>query len=174
MGQKEVCLNCGNKDVVVARGEYTFLESGLSNVILLNVEISTCKNCGEKVVSIPNPNQLLEVIGEQIILEPTRLSGQEIRFLRKNIYLKTQEFAQMLGVHRGTISRWENGHSKPTASEDRLIRMVYAQYGKVSDEVMESLKEMFRNRISEKIAECILSCNVYPEITCQRFLPQVA
>ena len=174
MGKKEACSNCGSKNVGIARGEHRFFESGLRNVILLNAEISTCKDCGEKAVSIPNPNQLLKLIGEQIILNPSRLSGEEIRFLRKNIYLKTQEFSQVLGVHRGTISRWENGHSKPTASEDRLIRMVYAQYAKVSKGVAESLKAMLRKRISEKVAKYDLACNVYPEITCQRSLPQLA
>ena len=55
MDQKNVCLNCENTDVVVTRRAYRFLESGLNNVMLINVEISECNNCGEKVVSIPNP-----------------------------------------------------------------------------------------------------------------------
>ena len=166
MGSKEICLNCGNKGVSISRGDHKFLESGLDNVILSNVEISKCDNCGEKVVSIPSPNQLLEVISEQVILKPSRLTGKEIRFLRKNIYLKTQELAQILGVHRVTVSRWENGHKKPTSSEDRLIRMVYAQYANVKKETLESLREMFRKEISKKIADYTLSCNV-PELTCQ-------
>jgi len=166
MHQKDVCLNCGNKDVVVTRGEHRFPESGLDNVMLVNVEISKCNNCGEKVVSIPNPKQLLEIIGEQVVLKPNRLSGQEIRFLRKNIYLKTKEFAQILGVHRGTVSRWENEHKKPTASEDRLIRMVYTQYASVDKKILKSLRDMFRKEISKEIASYTLSCNV-PELTCR-------
>lgn len=162
-----MCPNCGSKDITVARGEHKFLESGLDNVILVNVEIKKCDNCGEKVVSIPNPNQLLKVIGEQIILEPNRLSAPDIKFLRKNIYLKIQEFSQIMGVHRGTVSRWENRSSKPTASEDRLIRMVYAQYANVDESIRKTLEEMFRKEISEEIAKCILSCSVYPELICQ-------
>jgi len=83
-----MCPNCGSEDVLISRGEHKFTESGLDNIILKNVEIKKCNNCGEKVVSIPKPNQLLKIIGEQIILNPNRLSPSEIKFLRKNIYLK--------------------------------------------------------------------------------------
>lgn len=174
MSHREVCLSCGSQEIIVTRGKHKFLESGLDNVILVNVEIEKCDSCGEKVVSIPNPNQLLRVIGERIILKPNRLSVSEIRFLRKNIYLKIQEFAQIVGVHRATVSRWENGHSKPTASEDRLIRMVYAQYTNVSKSTKKRLKEMFRKDISEEIVKYILSCSVYPKLSCQIDIPQVA
>jgi len=166
MDNEQICLDCGSKSIVVTRGEHNFPESGLDNVTLINVEIKKCNTCGEKVVSIPNPNQLLKVIGEQVILKPNRLSAREIRFLRKNIYLKTQEFAQITGVQRGTVSRWENAHSKPTPSEDRLIRMIYAQYASVSESIKQHLEEMLRKDISKEIAEYVLSCNVYPEPTC--------
>ncbi len=166
MAAKEKCLNCGSKDLVVSRGEHKFPESGLDNVTLINVEIEKCNTCGEKVVSIPNPNQLLKVIGEQVILKPNRLSAKEIRFLRKNIYLKTQEFAQITGVQRGTVSRWENEHSEPTPSEDRLIRMIYAQYASVSESIKKNLEEMLRKDISKEIANYVLSCNVYPKLIC--------
>lgn len=172
MSSKQTCPNCGNKDIVTVRGEHEFLESGLDNVKLMNVEIKKCYNCGEKIVSIPNPSQLLKIIGEQIILQPNRLSATEIKFLRKNIYLKIQEFAQIIGVSRVTISRWENKHSKPTASEDRLIRMVYAQYANVAKSVGKRLKEVFREEISEEIAEYIFDCNVYPKLSCQISTPQ--
>ena len=164
---KNLCPNCESKDTVIERGKHRFNESGLDNVILINVEIQKCKECGEKVVSIPNPNQLLKVIGEQIILKPNKLSPAEIKFLRKNIYLKIQEFAQTIGVHRVTVSRWERGNSRPTPSEDRLIRMVYSQYANVSESTKKSLlEEIFKKEISEEIAKYILSCSVYPELTC--------
>jgi len=99
-------------------------------------------------------------------LKPNRLSAPEIKFLRKNIYLKIQEFAQIIGVNRVTVSRWENEHSKPTASEDRLIRMVYAQYANVDESVEKRLREMFREEISEKIAKFTFACNVYPKLSC--------
>lgn len=167
MSSKQKCPTCGSKDIFVARGEHKFLESGLDNITLLNVEIKRCTNCSEKVVSIPVPKQLLKVIGEQIILKPNKLSGREIRFLRKNIYLKIQEFAQIIGVHRGTVSRWENRNFKPTPVEDRLIRMVYAQYAKVDESIRKRLEEMFRKEISEEIAKYDFSCSVYPQVTCQ-------
>jgi putative zinc finger/helix-turn-helix YgiT family protein len=168
MNNKKMCPNCGSEDVLISRGEHKFTESGLDNIILKNVEIKKCNNCGEKVVSIPKPNQLLKIIGEQIILNPNRLSPSEIKFLRKNIYLKIKEFAKIMGVTRATVSRWENEHSAPSGPEDRLIRLVYAQYANVDKSTKTHLEEMFRKEISDQIFKSTLSCNIYPELTCQR------
>lgn len=163
-----MCPNCGSKDVLINRGEHKFTESGLDNIILKNVEIEKCNTCGEKVVFIPKPKQLLKIIGEQIILNPNRLSSSEIKFLRKNIYLKINEFAKIMGVNRATVSRWENKHCTPTGPEDRLIRLLYAQYANVDKSIKTHLEEIFRREISEEIYKSILSCNIYPKLTCQR------
>lgn len=163
-----MCPNCGSKDVLINRGEHKFTESGLDNIILKNVEIEKCNNCGEKVVSIPKPNQLLKMIGEQIILNPNRLSPSEIKFLRKNIYLKIKEFAKIMGVDRVTVSRWENKVSTQTESEDRLIRLVYIHYADVNKSVKKQFEKIFRKEISKEIFNYTLSCNIYPKLTCQR------
>ncbi|MBP8645778.1 MAG: helix-turn-helix domain-containing protein [Syntrophobacteraceae bacterium] len=92
----------------------------MDNVDLTNVEMGICGDCGEKVVSIPRSSELMKRIGESILLKPTNLNGAEIRFLRKNLRLKIHEFAQLLGVDRVTVSRWENEHEKPSRSADRL------------------------------------------------------
>jgi len=167
MTSKNICPNCAGENMIIKRGTHKFLESGLDNVILVNVEIEKCNDCEEEIVSIPNANQLLKLIGERIILTPNRLTGAEIRFLRKNIYLKVQEFAKILGIHRVTASRWENGHTEPKAAEDRLIRMIYSQYAKVSETTREKLIEMFKSEESKEIAKYLLNCNVYPELSCE-------
>jgi putative transcriptional regulator len=140
----EKCPACGSTDVAFKRGHHHFLESGLDNVHLSNADIWLCNACGEEIVSIPRSMELMKSIAESILLKPTSLSGAEIRFLRKNLTLKINEFSQLLGVDRVTVSRWENDHEKPSKSADRLIRLMYAVEAKVSDAVMEPLRRNLR------------------------------
>ena len=58
--------------------------------------------------------------------------------------LKINEFAQLLGVDRVTVSRWENEHEKPSRSADRLVRLTYAVEGNIAETVIEQLRRNFR------------------------------
>jgi putative zinc finger/helix-turn-helix YgiT family protein len=167
MTTKGQCPNCGSHNAVTYRGQHHFQESGLDNVTLLNVEVQKCEDCKERIVSVPQAKQLLSLIGERIILKPTTLSGPEIRFLRKNIFLKTEEFAHILGVARQTVSRWENGHSNPVKPEDRLIRLVYSEYAKIGDPTRSKLIEMFRLDEFKELSNYNLMCQVFPELRCE-------
>ena len=144
MSSYEKCPACGSTEVTFKRGHHHFLESGLDNVHLSHVDIWVCNACGEEIVSIPRSMELMKSIAESILLKPKSLSGAEIRFLRKNLTLKINEFAQLLGVDRVTVSRWENEHEKPSKSADRLIRLTYAVEAKVTDAVLELLRKNLR------------------------------
>ena len=125
MEDKNRCLACGNKSITITNKDYHFTESGLDNLYLKDIETLTCNICGEEVVSIPKPTELMSLIGEYIVLKKNSLSGEEIKLLRKNLHLKINEFAQLIGVDRVTVSRWENGHETPPKTTDRLIRLIY-------------------------------------------------
>jgi len=43
------------------------------------------------------------------------LDNKGIKELRDKLMLDQQEFADMMEVDKGTISRWERGHQKPRA-----------------------------------------------------------
>ncbi len=144
MDHIEKCPTCGSDRFVLKKAHHHFLESGLDNVHLTNVEIGMCGACGEKIVSIPHSTELMELIGESILLKPANLNGAEIRFLRKNIHLKINEFAQLLGVDRVTVSRWENERETPSSSTDRLIRLTYAVEAKVNESMMDSIRKNLR------------------------------
>jgi len=144
LNQFEKCPTCGSEHFVLKKSHHHFLESGLDNVHLTNVDIGICNDCNEKIVSIPHSIELMKLIGESILLKPTNLNGAEIRFLRKNLLLKINEFAQLLGVDRVTVSRWENGHERLSKSTDRLIRLTYAVEARASDPVMETIRKNLR------------------------------
>jgi len=132
---------CGNPNVETKTGQsYHFTESGLDNVYLTNVETHHCPDCGASSVSIPESTQLLNRLGEAIVFSSGLLTGPEIRYLRKNLHIKINDFAKLLRVSRVTVSRWENGRdiTKPI---DLLIRSIYLLKGGVGEEVRDQFKK---------------------------------
>ena len=111
------CIECG-KPTKRKIDSYQYLESGLDNVFLQNVPIYEC-NCGAKYPSIFRMGYLNELIGETLLEKQSLLSGKEIKFLRKNLYLSSKDYANALGVGTTTLSKWEN--EKQTADSDPAI-----------------------------------------------------
>jgi DNA-binding transcriptional regulator YiaG len=52
------------------------------------------------------------------------MKGAEVKRLRKRLGMTQTEFAQLLGVHRVTATRWEIGATKVQAPMAKLIRMI--------------------------------------------------
>ena len=44
-----------------------------------------------------------------------------LRAARFNAGMTSEELAEAAGVHRVTLSRWENGHASPTLEQLRLM-----------------------------------------------------
>ena len=61
---------------------------------------------GEKVLDI-NPKKLMKAAFKAVISKPTRLSGSEVKFLRGYMELSQKSFADLIGVERSLISKWE-------------------------------------------------------------------
>lgn len=118
------CPNC-DKLQETSRGNYHYLESGLDNVIICDVEMIKC-SCGEESALIPGILALHKAIANCLLEKETQLTGKEIRFLRKEMGLKGKVFANLISVDNATLSRWENGRTKPSVKADRLIRILYA------------------------------------------------
>ena len=49
------------------------------------------------------------------------MDKEEVKELRKKLMLDQQEFADVMAVDKGTISRWERGHQKPKAAHLRRM-----------------------------------------------------
>jgi putative zinc finger/helix-turn-helix YgiT family protein len=121
---KLVCPKCG-KLRETSRSDYKYLESGLDNVIICDIDMIKC-SCGEESALIPRILAVHEAIANCLLEKETQLTGKEIRFLRKEMGLRGKDFANLVSVNNATLSRWENGKTTPSVKADRLIRVLYA------------------------------------------------
>lgn len=115
------CYQCGRK-LKSVRADYPYNESGLP-VVLKNIEILRCPHCGDSPV-IPRIEKLHDSIAAAVLRKATRLTGPEVRFLRKHLGLPMTTFAKTLHVDLSTLSRWERGDDPIGRQSDFLIRFV--------------------------------------------------
>jgi putative zinc finger/helix-turn-helix YgiT family protein len=134
------CSACGATNTRITRGSYAYKESGLDNITLEDVELIHCDECGNEDPIIRAIDTLHSLIADALISKPARLSGREVRFLRKHLELSAKSLARILQVHQATMSKWENGEDYIGPQSDLLIRAlaVAKSEGKL-DELCEKL-----------------------------------
>ncbi len=118
------CPECNEAEMKVTHRDHVYVESGLPNVVLLGLEFRTCPNCGEEERVLPRLAQLHRLIAERVAEKEARLTGAEIRFLRKHLGWSGEDFAGVLDVRPETVSRWENEKETMSATAERLLRLM--------------------------------------------------
>jgi YgiT-type zinc finger domain-containing protein len=121
--KKAECSNCGAEARVV-RGDYEFKESGLRDVVLLDIELVKCGKCGNVDPILFQVDDVMNLIAVAILQKPYRLLGEELRFLRKHVDLPQEEFAKLLHVDKTTLSKWENNEDPIGIQSDLWARTV--------------------------------------------------
>lgn len=114
------CFDCDG-NMRGKRTTYQYVECGLNSVKLTNVLVFECK-CGAIVPEIPYIEGLHVLIAIAILQKNSLLSGDEIRFLRKNTGLSQMELAKIIGVHATRVSKWEADDGHIGKNNDRLLR----------------------------------------------------
>jgi putative zinc finger/helix-turn-helix YgiT family protein len=122
------CTSCG-QEVQRQRGNYCFKESGLSNVLLKDIEVYKCRYCGTEDPIIPRLNELMQLIAIALTEKPSLLVGAEIRFLRKYLGMNQETFASLLGSDKTVLCKWERDQQTVGVKTDRLIRAVVLGLG---------------------------------------------
>lgn len=100
------------------------LALGIPRVALLHSVVSRrCQSCDKDYgIEIPDVEGLQAAIGVAICMLPTKLSGAEIRFLRKAMKVKAAVLADYLQVSAETISRWENSKDPINPLAEKELR----------------------------------------------------
>jgi transcriptional regulator with XRE-family HTH domain len=127
---------------------YHFVDSGLPNIYLVGIRYFECE-CGETFAEIPALKQLMSLIARNLVMKRESLSGDEIRFLRKQLGQKGLDFASRIKLEPETLSRIENGKQVLGGKTDSYIRIYYALSSK-DPVLLESLKEAVDSLFGEK------------------------
>lgn len=122
MERLQICYGC-HGSAEGRRENYAYSECGLKNVVLKNVVVYRCRQCGAESVEIPNMDGLHRTIALTVLCKGSQLNGDEVRFLRKVAGLSATALARNIGVTKVAVSRWENG-AKVSGPCDRVIRLV--------------------------------------------------
>jgi len=118
------CSDCGGMTKTERGVVRRYDLGGLPHVELHGVEVTRCEACGKESLGIPRIGQLHRLIAHAFVRQKRMLAPVEIRFLRKHVGLSGADFAQMMGVARETVSRWETGANTMGAVADRLLRLI--------------------------------------------------
>ena len=104
---------------------YHYTESGLANVWLANGYTIRKTKYGEGV-SIQDSDGLHRALARALSNKP-RLSGTEVRFLRKEMGLSQRGLGELLGVTDQAVALWERKGRLPKTA-DRLLRLIYVEH----------------------------------------------
>ena len=118
------CDNC-KIEMEKTNIDYHYKESRLENVIINGISAYKCPKCKEFYPIIPNIKKLHELIAQALVNKKSLLLGKELVFLRKELGIKAKDIADMLGVNKVTVSRWENRKGPISVAGDRFIRLLY-------------------------------------------------
>ena len=141
-----VCDGCGKKlrrRMSSSSNPYEYKPAGLDGVRLCGVAVYACQECNAESAAIPQVQSLHEQIAISTIKRSGRLSGAQVRFLRKNAGISAKEFSQLLGISASHLSRVENGKTSSLGEPtDRLVRTLtaIACTGPEIDSVLELLR----------------------------------
>ena len=148
------CTECG-AGATIARSDYHYVESGLDNVILHNVQVVKCPNCKETGVIFHRIDDIHRDIARAIIDQPYRMTGKELRFLRRYLEMTGDQLSSMLKVDRTTLSKWETGGDPIGHQSDRLIRLIAVALGRDLGRGLREAVERFPD-IQEKAKKGVM------------------
>lgn len=130
---------------------FHYTSCGLQNVWLKNGYTTVETDYGT-ATSIHDLEGLHKVLGMNIVTTKPKLSGAEVRFLRKELDLPQQQLANLLGVSEPTVRGWESHRTKITTPADKLLRILYVEHVKGQSKVRELIDGIAKlNRQAHKI-----------------------
>ena len=116
------CFDCGGEAILIKKRSVRYDGINVENVYFRNVEVEYCRSCGIESPVVRNIKGVHAKIALALALQPGRMKGAEVRFLRKAMRLNSEAMAERVGMAAETYSRWENGRS-PSVAIEKLLRM---------------------------------------------------
>ena len=101
---------------------YHYTECGLPNVYIVGITVAS-----DGTIGIPNIISLHKAIAKAILEKNSRLTGEEIKFLRTEMGMTQTQLSDHLGVDIKTVQRWEKNDNSIGKAEDMVIRLTAKQ-----------------------------------------------
>ena len=93
-------------------------------VLLDAAEEITHPKTGETLgIAIPDSEELAAAVALALCFLPVRLTGTEVRFIRRVLGMSGQDLAAAVEMDPATLSRWENGKQDVGGWADKAVRM---------------------------------------------------
>ncbi len=116
------CRKCGGLMEKSIRAEHTEDLGGVVVKVLNAVQVLRCAKCGVEMVAIPDMDGLGRATAISRALNPVRLSGREVKFLRRVVDMTQVKFAEAMELTPESVSRWENDARGVGAACEKLVR----------------------------------------------------
>jgi len=119
-----MCTECGKGRL----GETILPEhvedlGGVTVKLVNSVRQYRCSECGgDEQTEIPDLRGLVRAVAMMRALIPVRLSGQEIKFMRRALDMNQQTFAEAMELKPETVSRWEKNAQGVGGMSEKLVR----------------------------------------------------
>ena len=113
-------------------------ECGLPDVYLLSGYRLEVDDEGDSVLMVEDIDGLLTAIGADLVFNKKVLTGCDVRFLRKQLYLSQEELGLWLGTSDQTVARWEKGEAKMNGAADALLRLLFMERAGLLSKLQES------------------------------------
>ena len=118
------CYVCGAEALVEKSEDVPY--DALPGTTLVGIKVERCVSCGERFEHVPAVSQLEGALAHALVSKRARLTGVEIRFLRKYLGLSATAAARKMRVTKETMSRWETGLRQISPQNDILLRLIVA------------------------------------------------
>lgn len=105
--------------------DYSTDEFGIPLRLVDAVEEEVCEECGARIVfAVENTVGLVAAAAIARATHPQKLSGREIKFLRKALKWSAKQLGEVLDSKPETVSRWENGKLPMSSNSEKLLRLL--------------------------------------------------
>jgi transcriptional regulator with XRE-family HTH domain len=136
--------------------------------VIDSVQKEVCPESGDINITITNVPGLIAAACVARVLLPQKLSGKEIKSLRKSLEITGKALAEILNVTAETISRWENDKEPIGPNSELLLRAHVAIQLKERTAIPFDLKQIIEMKIEsacmpkdKPIIQLILNKNIF-------------